>query len=329
MSSSIVRSHNSVADTKKKYNKSSATSPIATITISNPKINSDNSKSHNEHNEHEISHPKHTSTISTKISIEYSFNDDGIAINHSSQSGQRPVRLHNFIPNSMDAVDGTGDSISVDDIQHHKVHTIANQTSVSSSIYEIRSGGKQALVKMKTSFGLNSCPPIPPNLEGSIEVDKAHIELDMLEERFRDKLSPGGMFRPIECNPKDRVAIIVPYRDRPQHLSIFLNNIHPFLMKQQIEYGIFVVEQVPDELFNRASLMNIGSVEALKIKEWDCFIFHDVDLLPLDDRNLYTCPDQPRHMSVAVDTMGFRYDQRQSNYTYTYYICMYICTLLI
>lgn len=306
MSSSIVRSHNSVVDTEKNYNKSSITSPIATITISNSTINSNNSKSYNEH---EVSHPKNTSTISTKI--EYSFNGNDIAINHTNQSGQRPVRLHNFIPNSMDSVDDTGGSISVDGIQHHKVHTIANETSMASSIDEIGSDGKQARVKMKTSFGLNSCPPIPPDLEGTIEVDKDHVEMDILEERFRDKLTPGGMFRPIECNPKDRVAIIVPYRDRPQHLSIFLNNIHPFLMKQQIEYGIFVVEQAPDELFNRASLMNIGSVEALKIKDWDCFIFHDVDLLPMDDRNLYTCPDQPRHMSVAVDTMGFRYEQRQ------------------
>ncbi len=37
-----------------------------------------------------------------------------------------------------------------------------------------------------------------------------------------------------------------------------------------------------------------------------CFIFHDVDLLPEDDRNLYTCPTQPRHMSVAVDTFSYR-----------------------
>lgn len=26
----------------------------------------------------------------------------------------------------------------------------------------------------------------------------------------------------------------------------------------------------------------------------------------MDDRNLYTCPEQPRHMSVAVDTLNFK-----------------------
>lgn len=77
-------------------------------------------------------------------------------------------------------------------------------------------------------------------------------------------------------------------------------------MKQQIDYGIFIVEQSNTGAFNRAKLMNIGFVEAIRMYNWDCFIFHDVDLLPMDDRNLYTCPEQPRHMSAAVDTMGFK-----------------------
>lgn len=54
-------------------------------------------------------------------------------------------------------------------------------------------------------------------------------------------------------------------------------------------------------------LMNIGFVEALKQYDYDCFIFHDVDLIPEDDRNLYTCPQQPRHMSVAINTMNYRF----------------------
>lgn len=58
--------------------------------------------------------------------------------------------------------------------------------------------------------------------------------------------------------------------------------------------------------FNRAAIMNVGVAESLKLANWDCFIFHDIDLIPLDDRNLYTCPDQPRHMSVAVDTLNYK-----------------------
>jgi len=58
--------------------------------------------------------------------------------------------------------------------------------------------------------------------------------------------------------------------------------------------------------FNRAMLMNIGYVEATKDYDWDCFVFHDVDLVPEDDRNLYHCPAYPRHMSVHVNTFNYQ-----------------------
>ena len=55
--------------------------------------------------------------------------------------------------------------------------------------------------------------------------------------------------------------------------------------EQQLDYRIFVVEQSSDgEDFNRASLMNVGFLEAKKMNDFFCFIFHDVDLLPEDDR---------------------------------------------
>ena len=52
--------------------------------------------------------------------------------------------------------------------------------------------------------------------------------------------------------------------------------------------------------------MNIGFLEARKRNNFDCYIFHDVDLLPEDTRNLYTCSSMPRHMSAAVDSFGYR-----------------------
>lgn len=61
-----------------------------------------------------------------------------------------------------------------------------------------------------------------------------------------------------------------------------------------------------DEIFNRAKLLNIGYMEALKEYDYDCFVFSDVDLIPMDDRNTYRCFSQPRHLSVSMDKFGFR-----------------------
>ncbi|XP_015596917.1 beta-1,4-N-acetylgalactosaminyltransferase bre-4 [Cephus cinctus] len=155
------------------------------------------------------------------------------------------------------------------------------------------------------SILLERCPLIPPNLIGPVTVNTSPPELPVIEKTLAD-VKHGGKGWPSECIARHKVAIIIPYRDRSQHLQTLLYNLHPILLRQQINYQIFVVEQEGNGQFNRAMLMNVGYTEALKERLFDCFIFHDVDLLPEDDRNLYTCPEQPRHMSVAVDKFKYR-----------------------
>ncbi|XP_045522325.1 beta-1,4-N-acetylgalactosaminyltransferase bre-4-like [Pieris brassicae] len=76
--------------------------------------------------------------------------------------------------------------------------------------------------------------------------------------------------------------------------------MHPFLMKQKLEYRIFIIEQAGIDIFNRGRLFNAGFKEVMKLGKWQCVIFHDVDLLPLDDRILYTCPIWPRNMCGTI-----------------------------
>lgn len=206
---------------------------------------------------------------------------------------------------------GNSSSDNVEDLavdqSHHKVK---HKKAVKKTKYQdfdaslVKDEG--LLSSIMKVLGLNQCPATPPDLQGPIEVDTQPEFLENVEKRLADKITPGGRFKPSDCRARDRVAVVIPFRDRKQHLPVLLKNLHPFLMRQQIDYGIFIVEQSADGSFNRAKLMNVGFTEALKLYEWDCFVFHDVDLLPMDDRNLYTCPDQPRHMSVAVDTFGFK-----------------------
>ncbi|KAF5296459.1 hypothetical protein FQR65_LT01448 [Abscondita terminalis] len=150
------------------------------------------------------------------------------------------------------------------------------------------------------------CPEVPANLTGRLKIVKSPVPTVLELEKQFSWLKPGGHWNPDTCRVLKKVAIIIPFRCRGEHLLIFLQHMHPLLRKQQIDYTIFVVEQEGNGAFNRAMLMNIGYKEALNLDNYDCFIFHDIDLLPEDDRNLYTCPEQPRHMSVAVDIFKYK-----------------------
>lgn len=41
-------------------------------------------------------------------------------------------------------------------------------------------------------------------------------------------------------------------------------------------------------------------------EDWDCVFFHDVNLLPEDNRNLYICDVFPAHVSVAIDKFNYK-----------------------
>ncbi|CAH1799518.1 unnamed protein product [Owenia fusiformis] len=143
------------------------------------------------------------------------------------------------------------------------------------------------------------------NKKHAVKISSSRPSFKELATKYPD-VEIGGRWNPTNCTSHHKVAIIIPYRDRAEHLRVFLNNMHPFLQKQGLDYGIYIIEEAPPTKFNRAMLMNIGFNEAKRMYNYDCYIFHDVDLLPEDDRNLYTCPESPRHMSAAVDSLGYR-----------------------
>lgn len=92
-------------------------------------------------------------------------------------------------------------------------------------------------------------------------------------------------------------AIIIPYRDRKEHLDILL----PVLKNYNAD--IYIFEQNTDTLFNRGQLFNsILSIE----KQYDYYIFHDVDLIP-DLSNDYIRPyDIPTHLSCYCEQFNYK-----------------------
>ncbi len=78
---------------------------------------------------------------------------------------------------------------------------------------------------------------------GRREVDVSDVSWNKILAQ-NPELEPGGRYRPRECVARNKVAVIVPYRDRERHLRSFLYNLHPMLKRQQLDYGIYVIDQI-------------------------------------------------------------------------------------
>uniref|UniRef100_A0A4W5L775 Beta-1,4-galactosyltransferase n=1 Tax=Hucho hucho TaxID=62062 RepID=A0A4W5L775_9TELE len=158
-----------------------------------------------------------------------------------------------------------------------------------------------------TGAQLKDCKVPSPLLVGPVSV-RLSSPLSLEEIRERNPLVlPGGRYSPPDCEPRHHTAIVVPYRNRQTHLRALLYHLHPFLQRQQIHYSIYIVQQWGNSTFNRAKLLNVGVREALRDEDWGCIFLHDVDLLPENDHNTYTCHNQfPTHLSVAMDKFRYR-----------------------
>lgn len=93
-----------------------------------------------------------------------------------------------------------------------------------------------------------------------------------------------------------KLGIVVPYRNRFEHLEIFKKVISNYLEKKGIDFEIIIVEQDNAKLFNRGMLLNIGFTYAEKMG-CDYVVFHDVDMLPFDVNYLYS--SKPVHLATG------------------------------
>ncbi|XP_063341112.1 beta-1,4-galactosyltransferase 1-like [Pelmatolapia mariae] len=153
---------------------------------------------------------------------------------------------------------------------------------------------------------LEKCPETSPLLVGPLKVEfNFTVDLELVKKE-NPNVQPGGRFKPKDCEALQKVAIIIAFRYREEHLKYWLYYLHPILQRQQLDYGVYVIKQDGNDTFNKCRLLNTGYAEALKEYDYNCFVFNDVDVIPMDDRNTYKCFSQPRHLGVYLDKFGFR-----------------------
>ncbi len=85
-------------------------------------------------------------------------------------------------------------------------------------------------------FDVSSVGPL--RVEFNSPVDLEQIKKD------NPNVQLGGRFRPKDCEARQKVAIIIPFRKRDEHLKFWLYYLHPILQRQQLDYGVYVINQV-------------------------------------------------------------------------------------
>lgn len=78
----------------------------------------------------------------------------------------------------------------------------------------------------------------PLRIEFSIPVDLEQVRTT------NPNVMEGGRFKPKDCQALQKVALIIPFRKRDEHLKYWLYYLHPILQRQQLDYGIYVINQV-------------------------------------------------------------------------------------
>jgi hypothetical protein len=108
--------------------------------------------------------------------------------------------------------------------------------------------------------------------------------------------------RPLSFSTDERLTVVIPYRDREEHLRQLLPALTAELRAQSIRHRILVVEQEAGRLFNRGKLINVGMHHAAASSDYFCI--HDVDAVPIVAD--YRCPSQPLRLVTRILTVDGR-----------------------
>ena len=94
---------------------------------------------------------------------------------------------------------------------------------------------------------------------------------ESVQSHFQNS-SENAVFKPSSCISLSRVAVVIPFRGdgimsqgRELQLTMMLYYLPQFMIEQNIEFKIFVVEQTWSETFSRATLLNVAQCARITI----------------------------------------------------------------
>ena len=108
----------------------------------------------------------------------------------------------------------------------------------------------------------------------------------------------------------DIVTIIIPYRNRKEHLDMYLKMIQTY--KTSTPYEVIIVEQEDGKPFNRGFIRNIGFT--LRNPSTDYVIFNDVDIIPTEPMfQEYMKKTDCKKVIAEIDRLLLRLDESLCN----------------
>ena len=109
-------------------------------------------------------------------------------------------------------------------------------------------------------------------------------------------------------NSNVNIAIIIPERNRLEHLKKFIDWINNLNKLSNHNFDLYIINQNNFDKFNRGILLNIGYYIAKKNKSYDRYILHDVDSYPDQDLfNLYFS-NLDKNIHFASPHLDYKYN---------------------
>jgi hypothetical protein len=102
-----------------------------------------------------------------------------------------------------------------------------------------------------------------------------------------------------------KLGVCVPYRNREEHMNIFVPHVSKFLEDKGIEHTIYLAHQCDEKLFNRGLMKNIAAKHAFD-DGCDYIVWHDIDMIPEEGCDYSFPTETPIHIATNISQMNYK-----------------------